>query len=68
LALNDGARAVLDLVEIHGLGEEFLASTMSGRALIAIGAASDLVLCSALDQHTVVPEMKERRIELGRVP
>lgn len=67
LVLNDGARVVLDLAEIHGLGEEFLASTLSGQALAAIGAASDLALCSALDRHAVVPEMKERQIELGRV-
>jgi 2-phosphosulfolactate phosphatase len=65
--LNDGARVALDLAEKYEVTEAFLRSTMSGGALEAAGAGGDLALCACIDQHTVVPEMRERRIELGKV-
>jgi 2-phosphosulfolactate phosphatase len=65
--LNDGARMVLDLAEKYEPTEEFLRSTLSGKALQEVGFDSDLALCATLDKHTVVPQMKERRIELGKV-
>lgn len=67
LVLNDGAVVALDLAEKYEVDEAFLRTTMSGKALQAAGLDLDLTLCSNVDLHTVVPEMRERRIELGKV-
>jgi 2-phosphosulfolactate phosphatase len=65
--MNDGARMVLDLAEKYDPTEDFLRSTAAGKALEEVGFDSDLAFCAGLDKHTVVPQMKDRRIELGKV-
>lgn len=64
--VNDAARAVLDIADKYVPDEEFLRSTAAGRALEGIGMDGDLAFCAALDRHSVVPEMRERRIALVR--
>jgi 2-phosphosulfolactate phosphatase len=65
--LNDGARVVLDLARKYDPTEDFLRSTRSGQALQEVGFESDLAFCASLDKHKVVPQMQDRRIELGKV-
>jgi 2-phosphosulfolactate phosphatase len=62
--VNDAGRAVLDMAEKYTPDEEFLRSTAAGRALEEIGMEGDLAFCAALDRHSIVPEMRERRIGL----
>jgi 2-phosphosulfolactate phosphatase len=62
--VNDAGRAVLDMAEKYTPSEEFLRSTAGGRALEEIGMEGDLAFCAVLDRHSIVPEMRERRIGL----
>jgi 2-phosphosulfolactate phosphatase len=66
--LNDAGRAVLDMAEKYSPDEEFLRSTKAGRALEEIGMDGDLAFCASVDRHSIVPEMKERRIGLVTSP
>ena len=63
---NDAARVVLDVAEKYSPDEAFLRGTRAGQALEEVGLEGDLAFCAALDRHTIVPEMKERRIGLVR--
>lgn len=62
--LNDAARVAMDLADKYDPHEAFLRSTAAGMALVEVGLDSDLALVAELDRHTLVPEMKERRIGL----
>jgi len=66
VVLNDAARVVMDLAEKYEPSEGFLRSTAAGQALVEVGLGQDLGLCANLDRHALVPEMKERRIDLPR--
>ena len=66
--MNDAGRIVLDIAEKYTPDEAFLRSTKSGQALEAIGMDGDLVYCASMDRHSIVPEMKERRIGLAEGP
>ena len=41
---------------------EFLRTTAAGKNLVGVGLESDLELCASLDRHSLVPEMRDRRI------
>ena len=62
LEFNDAGRVVADLADKYTVDAEFLRSTAAGAALVEIGLDGDLDLCASLDRHSLVPEMKERRI------
>jgi len=62
--MNDAGRVVLDLAEKYEPTEAFLRSTRAGQALEEIGMDGDLAFCASMDRHTIVPEMRERRIGL----
>ena len=64
LDLNDAGRVVRDLASNYTVDVEFLRSTAAGKALVDAGLAADLELCASQDRHTLVPEMRERRISL----
>ena len=66
--MNDAGRIVLDIAEKYTPDEAFLRSTKSGQALEAIGMDGDLAYCASMDRHSIVPEMKERRIGLAEGP
>jgi 2-phosphosulfolactate phosphatase len=59
---NDAGRVVADLADKYTVDAEFLRSTAAGAALEAVDLDGDLELCASLDRHSLVPEMKERRI------
>ncbi|MDH3224298.1 MAG: 2-phosphosulfolactate phosphatase [Gemmatimonadota bacterium] len=60
--LNDAAGAAATLAERFEPTADFLARTAAGQALVRIGLESDLPLCAAVDKHTIVPRMYDRRI------
>ncbi len=62
--LNDAGRVAADLAGIHEVDVEFLRSTAAGKNLLNIGLEEDLELCASIDRHSLVPEMKEKRITL----
>lgn len=64
LILNDAGRVVRDLAFKYTVDVEFLSSTAAGKALVDVGLDGDLELCASLDRHTLVPEMRERRINI----
>ena len=64
LELNDAARVVRDLALKYSVDAEFLRSTAAGKALIGVGLEGDLELCASLDRHSLVPEMRERKINV----
>lgn len=64
LEFNDAGRVVAGLAETHDVDAQFLRSTAAGKALLGIGLEADLELCAQVDRHSLVPEMKDRRIGL----
>jgi 2-phosphosulfolactate phosphatase len=64
MELNDAGRVALDLAAMHEVDAEFLRSTAAGKNLLSIGLEKDLELCASVDRHSLVPEMKERRITI----
>jgi 2-phosphosulfolactate phosphatase len=65
LELNDAGRVTADLAAKYAVDSEFLRSTAAGKALITVGLEDDLDLCASLDRHSLVPEMRERRITIS---
>jgi 2-phosphosulfolactate phosphatase len=63
--LNDAARVAADLAEKYSVDAEFLRSTAAGNALLSVGLESDLELCASIDRHSLVPEMRDRRISVA---
>ncbi|MFH1764805.1 MAG: 2-phosphosulfolactate phosphatase, partial [Gemmatimonadota bacterium] len=64
LELNDAGRVVRDLASKYTVDVDFLRSTASGKALVQVGLEGDLDLCASLDRHPLVPEMRERKINI----
>jgi len=62
--LNDAARVATELASTYVLTADFLGTTAAGKALIGAGLEGDLELCASLDRHTLVPEMRERKISI----
>lgn len=60
--LNDAGRVAADLASIHEVDVEFLRSTAAGTNLLNIGLEEDLDLCASVDRHSLVPEMRDKRI------
>ncbi len=68
LELNDGAVAAQLLwAASMPIGPEALASTAAGRQLEAAGFGADIVACSRLDLHRVVPILEGRKIVVRNV-
>jgi len=63
--LDDASRAVLTLAGTHRPEVGFLAGTAAGSALVKVGLGADLEHCARLDQHDLVPEMRDRMIQLS---
>ncbi len=66
MELNDAGRVALALPTLHPVTVEFLRSTAAGKNLVGVGLGEDLELCASLDRHSLVPEMKDRRITIPR--
>ncbi|MGD2120257.1 MAG: 2-phosphosulfolactate phosphatase [Gemmatimonadota bacterium] len=64
MTLNDAGRVAMDLAAIYEIDAEFLSSTGAGKSLLSVGLEADLELCASVDRHSLVPEMKERRITI----
>ena len=64
MTLNDAGRVAADLASTYEVTADFLGTTAAGKALIGAGLEGDLELCASLDRHTLVPEMRERRISI----
>ncbi|MBT8397582.1 MAG: 2-phosphosulfolactate phosphatase [Gemmatimonadetes bacterium] len=64
VVMNDAARVAADLASNYTVSADFLGSTAAGKNLLGIGLESDLELCASLDRHSLVPEMRERRISV----
>ncbi|GMR14388.1 MAG: 2-phosphosulfolactate phosphatase family protein [Gemmatimonadota bacterium] len=64
LEANDAARVAKNLAGSVQANPEFLSNTDGGRMLDELGFAEDLVLCSEIDRHDVVPVMIDRSIVL----
>jgi len=62
--LNDAARVAAGLVSSYTVSADFLGSTAAGKNLLGIGLEGDLELCASLDRHSLVPEMRERKISV----
>ncbi|MFN2398437.1 MAG: 2-phosphosulfolactate phosphatase [Gemmatimonadaceae bacterium] len=63
ISLNDAAEAALLIDRKYGDGiEGLLADSEHGRALEEAGFADDLVFCSVLDSHPVIPVYQDRHI------
>jgi len=62
MELNDASRVALDLATLHEVDVDFLRSTAAGKNLLDVGLEEDLKLCASVDRHTLLPEMRERRI------
>jgi 2-phosphosulfolactate phosphatase len=68
-ALNDAARAALDLVRRYGdRWERPLSRSRGGRELIKVGLRDDILDASRLDAYPVLPHFHERRVTLTPVP
>ena len=63
--LNDAGRVALDLATLHEVDVKFLRSTAAGKNLLGVGLEEDLELCASVDRHSLVPEMRERRIAIS---
>lgn len=61
---GDGARACEALAERFTADAGFLSGTAAGRALVEVDLAQDLQDCARMDARDVVPEMKDRQIQL----
>jgi len=64
ISLNDAGRVAADLASTYAVTADFLGTTAAGKALIGAGLEGDLELCASLDRHSLVPEMRERRISI----
>ncbi len=62
--LNDAAMGAVEMALTFKVNTHFLASTSSGKHLIAIGHRDDLEVCAEIDRHAVVPVMDDRVIQL----
>jgi 2-phosphosulfolactate phosphatase len=60
--LNDAALAARMLAGGRKPTRRFLQETWGGRALMEIGLGDDLDICSELDRHDIVAEMRDRAI------
>jgi 2-phosphosulfolactate phosphatase len=64
--LNDAARVASDVAGTYTPNVEFLRSTAAGKVLTEVGLGEDLQICADRDRHSLVPEMKERRISVPK--
>jgi 2-phosphosulfolactate phosphatase len=62
--LNDAARAARMVASTRKPTKRFLAETWGGRAIIGIGLGDDLDICSDVDRHDLVAEMRNQAIVL----
>lgn len=62
VAMDERARAAVDLAGLHEVSGDMLAGTEAGRALIDVGLGGDLALCARADRHKIVPMMCDRVI------
>jgi 2-phosphosulfolactate phosphatase len=62
--LNDAAMGAVEMALTFRINADFLGSTTTGKRLIKIGLQEDLDACAQIDRHSVVPEMKNRVIQL----
>lgn len=62
VAMDERARAAVDLAELHEVSGEMLAGTEAGKALVEVGLGGDLALCARADRHQIVPMMCDRVI------
>ena len=62
--LNDAAMGAVEMALTFRINADFLRSTTTGRRLVEIGLGEDLGVCAQIDRHSVVPEMKNRVIQL----
>lgn len=60
--LNDAARAAHMLAGSRMPTRRFLQETWGGRALVEIGLGDDLDICSEVDRHDIVAEMRDQAI------
>ncbi len=66
VALDERARAAVDLAGLHPVSAEMLARTEAGRALVDVGLGGDLALCASADRHKIVPMMRDGIIAVPR--
>ena len=62
VAMDERARAAVDLAGLHEVSGDMLAGTEAGKALIDVGLGGDLALCASADRHKIVPMMRDRVI------
>ncbi len=62
VAMDERARAAVDLAGLHEVSANMLAGTEAGKALIDVGLGGDLALCARADRHQIVPMMRDRVI------
>ncbi len=62
--LNDGARAASALAGFRKPTRKLFELTDGGRALVEIGLGDDLDICSEVDRHDLVAEMRDQVIVL----
>lgn len=62
VAMDERARAAVDLAGLYGVSDDMLAGTEAGKALIDVGLGGDLALCARADRHKIVPMMCDRVI------
>jgi 2-phosphosulfolactate phosphatase len=60
--LNDASRAAGALASVRKPSEGFLRLTAAGMSVIEIGLEEDLQLCSEVDRHDIVAEMRNQAI------
>jgi len=62
--LNDAALAARTLAGTLHPDRTFLAQVGAGRTLMEIGLGDNLEICTEMDRHTIVPEMRNKTITL----
>lgn len=62
VAMDERARAAVDLAGLHEVSGDMLAGTEAGKALVDVGLGGDLALCARADRHKIVPMMRDRVI------
>lgn len=62
VAMDERARAAVELAGLHEVSGEMLADTEAGKALVDVGLGGDLALCAGADRHKIVPMMCDRVI------